>query len=180
MYIQVGNNSNNYTQLLCTVHAQEWTHIVAQSPCFCFSLFPFPFASLYLLGTLLAVIGSRPPWSQVARKLISPFPSSPHSLPIPKSRPPGVFPTKCAPSKTTSQNWLTSPEQESLLLYEMFHHCFAKCVSSTPLDYCDLFCIRHNRDYRLCKICSDNCEIAVIASVKKVVIIAITTSNSKR
>jgi hypothetical protein len=25
------------------------------------------------------VIGSRPPWSQVARKLISPFPSPPHS-----------------------------------------------------------------------------------------------------
>jgi hypothetical protein len=45
---------------------------MAQSPCFL--LFPFlipfcpPFISLYLLGTLLAVIGSRPPWSQVARK----------------------------------------------------------------------------------------------------------------
>ncbi len=42
-----------------------------------------PFVSLYLLGTLLAVIGSRPPRSQVARKLIFPFPSSypytPHS-----------------------------------------------------------------------------------------------------
>jgi hypothetical protein len=55
----------------------------------CFLLFPllisfapfrFPF---YLLGTLLAVIGSCPPWSQVAHKLISPFPSPPHSLPIP-------------------------------------------------------------------------------------------------
>ncbi len=33
------------------------------------------------------------------------------------------------------------------------HYCFAKCISSTPLDYCDLFCIRNNRDYRLCKIC---------------------------
>jgi hypothetical protein len=54
----------------------------------------FPF---YLLGTLLAVIGSRPPWSQVARKLISPFPSPPHSLPIPKSRPPGVSRVKYAP-----------------------------------------------------------------------------------
>jgi hypothetical protein len=67
-------------------------HIVAQSPCFY-----FPFASLYLLGTLLAVIGSRPPWSQVARKLISPFPSPPHSLPNPKSRPPWGFPSQmCA------------------------------------------------------------------------------------
>jgi hypothetical protein len=37
-------------------------------------LFPIPFCSsfvsLYLLGTLLAVIGSRPPRSQVARKLL--------------------------------------------------------------------------------------------------------------
>jgi hypothetical protein len=61
------------------------------------SAFPFshlflpPFVSFYLLGTLLAVIGSRPPWSQVAHKLISPFPSPPHSLPILKSQPPGVF-----------------------------------------------------------------------------------------
>ncbi len=56
---------------------------MAQSPSFL--LFPFliplcfPSTSFYLLGTLLAVIGSRPPWSQVARKLISPFPSPPHS-----------------------------------------------------------------------------------------------------
>jgi hypothetical protein len=53
------------------------------------SAFPFPilfcspFVSLYLLGTLLAAIGSRPPRSWVARKLIFPFPSpypyTPHS-----------------------------------------------------------------------------------------------------
>jgi hypothetical protein len=49
---------------------------------------PFPFT---YLETLLDVIESRPPWSQVARKLISLFPSLPHPLPIPKSRPPGVF-----------------------------------------------------------------------------------------
>ncbi len=61
--------------------------IMEQSPRFL--LFPFlspflpPSVSLYLLGTLLAVIGSRPPRFQVARKLISPFPSpspyTPHS-----------------------------------------------------------------------------------------------------
>ncbi len=50
--------------------------------------FCFPFVSLYLLGTLLAVIGSRPPRSWVARKLIFPFPSpcpyTPHSkIPTP-------------------------------------------------------------------------------------------------
>ncbi len=42
-----------------------------------------PFVSLYLLGTLLAVIGSRQPHSEVAHKLIFPFPSpypyTPHS-----------------------------------------------------------------------------------------------------
>ncbi len=52
---------------------------------------------------------------------------------------------------------------ESLLFYEMFHYCFAKYVLSTPLDYCDLICIRNNRDYRLCEICIDNREIVIIA-----------------
>ncbi len=97
---------------------------MAQSPCFL--LFPFwsLFASLLFLftylETLLAVIGSHPPWSQVARKLISPFPSPPHSLPIPKSRPPGVSWAKCALTKTTSQNWLTSPEHFLTIQVYMF------------------------------------------------------------
>jgi hypothetical protein len=60
------------------------------------SLFPIPFChpsiSLYLLGTLLAVIGSHPPRSQVTRKLIFPFPSpypyTPHSkIPTPRGLP---------------------------------------------------------------------------------------------
>ncbi len=62
------------------------------------SAFPFPipfyspFVSLYLLGTLLAVVGSRPPRSQVARKLIflfpSPYPYTPHSkIPTPRGLP---------------------------------------------------------------------------------------------
>jgi hypothetical protein len=50
-------------------------------PChFPFASFLFPFT---YLETLLAVIGSRPPWSQVIRKLTSPFLTPPHSLPIP-------------------------------------------------------------------------------------------------
>ncbi len=80
-------------------------HIMAQSPCFYFPL-PFPFASLYLLGTLLAVIGSRPPWSQVACKLISPFPSPPHSLPTQNPGPLGFAQPNVRLTKTTSQNWL--------------------------------------------------------------------------
>ncbi len=59
---------------------------------FCFPLL-IPFAPLsiplYLLGTLLAVIGSHPPWSQVTRKLTSPFPTPSHSLPTPNSQHPG-------------------------------------------------------------------------------------------
>jgi hypothetical protein len=60
------------------------------------------------------------------------------------------------------------------------HYCFAKCIFSTPLDYCDLFYIRNNRGYCLCKICSDNHEIVIIAKVKKVAIIEIIKSNRKR
>jgi hypothetical protein len=66
---------------------------MAQSPCSftssCrFPLLPFLFPFTYL-ETLLAVIGSRPPWSQVTRKLTSPFlnPSTfpPHSkFPVPR------------------------------------------------------------------------------------------------
>jgi hypothetical protein len=43
------------------------------------------------------------------------------------------------------------------------HYCFAKCISSTPLDYCNLFYVRNNRDYHLFKICGDNRDIAIIA-----------------
>ncbi len=74
--------------------------------CFPFSnfLFCLPSISLYLLGTLLAVIGSRPPRSQVARKLISPFPPLPHS----KIPTPWGFPElNTRRTKTTSQIWLT-------------------------------------------------------------------------
>jgi hypothetical protein len=57
----------------------------------------------------------------------------------------------------------SSQYRESLLFYKMFHYCFAKCISSTPLDYCDQFCIRKNRNYHLCKLCSDNHKIAINA-----------------
>jgi hypothetical protein len=71
---------------------------MAQSPCSFTSPCWFPFAPfsipLYLyLETLLAVIGSRPPWSQVTRKLSSPFSTPPHSLPIPNSQYPGRWST---------------------------------------------------------------------------------------
>ncbi len=43
------------------------------------------------LETLLGVIQSRPPWPQVTRKLTSPFPSPPYSLPIPNSQHPRLI-----------------------------------------------------------------------------------------
>jgi hypothetical protein len=97
----------------------EWTTQLWRIPlAFCFSLFSFllpPFVSLYLLETLLAVIGSRPPWSQVARKLISPFPSPPHS----KIQTPWGFPElNMRLTKTTSQIWLT--ESRTVLNVWMF------------------------------------------------------------
>jgi hypothetical protein len=78
---------------------------------FCFSLFPFLFGplsfSLYLLGTLLAVIGSCPPRSQVAHKLISPFPSLSPYTPLSKIPAPWGFPAQNMHiTKTTSQTWL--------------------------------------------------------------------------
>ncbi len=86
--------------------------IEEQSPCFL--LFPFlihfcpPFVSLYLLGTLLAVIGSCPPRSQVARKLISPFPSPSPYTPHSKIPTPWGFPElNMRLTKTTSRTWLT-------------------------------------------------------------------------
>ncbi len=56
---------------------------MAQSPCFSISPCWFSFASLLFpftyLETLLGVIESRPPWSQVTRKQTSPFSTPPHS-----------------------------------------------------------------------------------------------------
>ncbi len=78
------------------------------------SAFPFsipfcsPFVSLYLLGTLRAVMGSRPHRSKVARKLIFPFP-----LPLPiypsfqNPDPPGSPRSKYTFIRTTSRTWLT-------------------------------------------------------------------------
>ncbi len=59
------------------------------TPLASFLLIP-PFIPLYLLGTLLGVMRSRLPWSQVARKLTSP---SPFQIPDP----PGFPRTNCAP-----------------------------------------------------------------------------------
>jgi hypothetical protein len=78
-YIHIG-------QSLCTC-LQVDNNIMAQSPCF---LLPLPIPPLHpsllpstYLETLLAVIGSRPPWSQFTRELTSPFP--PHSkFPVPR------------------------------------------------------------------------------------------------
>jgi hypothetical protein len=67
-----------------------------------------PFVSLYLLGTLLAVIGSCPPRSQVACKLISPFPSPSPYTPLSKIPTPWGSPElNMNITKTTSRTWLT-------------------------------------------------------------------------
>jgi hypothetical protein len=73
-------------------------------------LIPFcsPFVSLYLLGTLLVVIGSCPPRSQVARKLIFPFPSPYPYTPYSKiPTPPGSPRSKYTFIRTTSRTWFT-------------------------------------------------------------------------
>ncbi len=73
----------------------DWHIIMAQSPWFYFPLlisFLLPSHSLFTyLETLLCVIGSRPPWSQVTRKLTSPFSTPQYSLPIPHSQYPRLI-----------------------------------------------------------------------------------------
>jgi hypothetical protein len=86
-------------------------------------LIPFcsPFVSHYLLGTLLAVIGSRPPRSQVARKLIFPFPSPYPYTPHSKIPTPGSPRSKYTFIRTTSRTWLTRS---------------STCLSHLPLSFC--------------------------------------------
>ncbi len=64
---------------------------------------PFPFT---YLETLLGVIGSRPPWPQVTRKLTSPFSTPPHPHPIPNSWSPLGFPQQPRATRTTSRSRL--------------------------------------------------------------------------
>ncbi len=72
----------------------------------------FPFLSPLLTWNPPCCDRIRPPWSQVARKLIYPFPSLPIPSPFRNPDPLGFFGATCALTKTTSQHWLTSPEQE--------------------------------------------------------------------
>jgi hypothetical protein len=91
------------------------------------SAFPFPipfcspFVSLYLLGTVLAVIGSCPPRSQVARKLISPFPSPyPYTLHSKIPTPWGLPDPNIHSIRTTSRTWLTRSRTLCALLCQHF------------------------------------------------------------
>jgi hypothetical protein len=64
-------------------------HILWRNPLAFFPLLiPFcsPSIPITYLETLLGVIGSRPPWSQITRKLTSPFLTPSPSLPIPNSQ----------------------------------------------------------------------------------------------
>ncbi len=54
----------------------DWQHVYGAIPLF---LLPLADSLFTYLETLLGVIESRPPWSQVTRKLTSPFSTPPHS-----------------------------------------------------------------------------------------------------
>jgi hypothetical protein len=111
-------HAQNRLAIIQTVTGIHYVHeyrtsntICEQSPCFLFPLSSsllLPFVPFYLLGTLLAVIGSCPPRSQVARKLTFPFPCStpytPHSeIPTPWGSPK----LNIHFTKTTSRTWVT-------------------------------------------------------------------------
>ncbi len=99
-YIQ--QSGNQYVHVYRLTHNYGAISLLFASPLW------FPFASLIFpftyLEILLGVIGSCPPWSQVARKLIFPFPSPPHS----KVLTPWGFPElNMRLTKTTSRIRLT-------------------------------------------------------------------------
>ncbi len=110
-----------------------------QSPCFLLSPFLSPFVSLYLLGTLLAVIGSCPPRSQVARKLISPFPPpSPYTSHSKIPTPWGFPELNMHITKTTSRTWLT---RSSTLTKAVYTFCIYKNKSCTENTTAELTCM---------------------------------------
>jgi hypothetical protein len=77
---------------------------MAQNPCFLLPLLIPLLSFRFLLLTWkpsFGVMRSRPPWSQVTRKLTSPFSSPPHPLPIQNSQ---HFRSIVRLTKTTSGN----------------------------------------------------------------------------
>jgi hypothetical protein len=88
---------------------------MAQSPCFLLPmLIPFLLPFIYL-ETLLGVIGSRPPWSQVTFELTSPFSTPPHPLPIPNSwHPFSGFPSIPRQQRRRLDSGFQGPEQVEL------------------------------------------------------------------
>ncbi len=85
------------------IHVYKLTQYYGAIPLLFAPLANSPFTSFFTLfylqylDSLLAVIGSRPPWSQVTRELTSPFSTPPHSLPIPNSQYPSqISPASCA------------------------------------------------------------------------------------
>jgi hypothetical protein len=82
---------------------------MAQSPCF---LLPLPVPSLHpslllstYLETLLAVIGSHTPWSQVTHELTSPFLNPSPFLPIPNSQ----YPSQISPASRAHKDDDSTP-----------------------------------------------------------------------
>jgi hypothetical protein len=86
----------------------------------------FPFRLPLLTWNPLAVIGSCPPRSQVARKLIFPFPSpspyTPHSEIL--TPPPGSPRSKYTFIRTTSRTWLTRSRTVCQTVFSQFIKVF--------------------------------------------------------
>jgi hypothetical protein len=107
---------------------------MALSPCFLLPLADFllpPFLFLLLTWNPPCCNRIRPSWSQVARELISPFPSLPIPSPFQNPDPLGLSRAKCAPTKTTSQHWLASPAH---LYYSLSTSFFPSSFSQLSLS----------------------------------------------
>jgi hypothetical protein len=121
--------------------------ISCYSPCwFPFAISPcqfLPFLKSLLLtwNPSFCVVRSRPPWSQVARKLTSPSPFPPHSK---FASPQGIPKLIVRPTKTTSRSRLRIVRNMymnykgccliQLFSYGWYYRSFAAGLSSPPLQ----------------------------------------------
>ncbi len=99
---------STFRQVLCTCIQVDSNHNHGAIPLFyypCrFSVY-IPFYSFTYLETLLGVIGSRPPWSQVTRELNSPSSTPPHPSPF---QIPGI-PSQISPASRANKDDDSTP-----------------------------------------------------------------------
>jgi hypothetical protein len=130
-------------------------HIWRDPLAFCFPLLTSlcsPFYSPLLTWNPPYCDRIRPPWSQVARKLISPFPSLPIPSPFRNPNPLGFSRAKCVPTKMTSPGLQV---QNRSLSSVKFKFKYPGGIDSKKKDNCDIDLkqnINKNKDKFMSKV----------------------------